>query len=104
MQSIDSLSREYVLAAVTATNAGAPYNPTADVVEFAFTAQGAKPTTWYTGSWDTTPIPGTSSYNARCLIGPGGTTTLTVGKWVVWLRITDSPEVPVRKTGLLTVT
>lgn len=104
MQSISSLSLEYVLVAVTATINGANYNPTVDAVQFAFTPIGTNPTTWYSGSWDTGPVPGTATYNAKCLVGPGGTVTLATGQYNVWIRITDSPEIPARNTGQLAIT
>jgi hypothetical protein len=107
MKTMPGVSLEYVPVTITATVAGQPYNPTADVVEMAFTpaSTSTQPVTWYTGSWDSTdPVPGTSSYTALCLIGPGGTTTLTAGTWQVWVRITDSPEQPVIPAGQLRIT
>ena len=102
-----SLSREYVAAAVTATAAGVPVNPTGDVVEFAFTAPSTAPTPgdWKTGSWDgTAPRTPGNAYIAHCLVGPGGTVTLSAGKYTMWVRITDSPEIPVISFGLLHIT
>lgn len=106
MQTIDRSSRQFVQAQVTVTAAGQPYNPTGDLVEFAFTAIGGRPTTWYTGGWDgTQAIPGTNSYRAQVLVGPGSTgPTLTAGRYAVWIRITDDPEQPVIPVGQLTVT
>lgn len=106
MQSIDRDSRQFVQAHVDVAVAGEPYNPTTDVVEFAFTTIGARPATWYTGSWDgTEPIPGSNAYRAQVLVGPGSPgPTLTPGRYTVWLRITDTPEQPVLSVGQLVVT
>lgn len=102
-----ALSREFVAAAITATAAGVTVNPTSDVVEFAFTAVNVDPVPgdWKAGSWDGTQPrqPGTA-YIAHCLVGPGGTVALPTGKYTMWVRITDSPEIPVIPFGLLHIT
>lgn len=102
-----ALSLEFVPAAITATSAGAPVNPTSDVVEFAFTDVTAKPAAgdWHTGSWDgTSPRAPGNAYIAHCLVGPGGTVTLPAGRYTMWVRITDNPEIPVIPFGLLHIT
>ncbi|MEU5043161.1 hypothetical protein [Streptomyces griseorubiginosus] len=107
MQRIDRSSREYAQASVRASVQGEPYNPTADAVEFAFTAVTAKPTTgdWKTGSWDgTQPRPPGNAYIAHCLVGPGGTVELPAGTYTMWIRITDNPEIPVIPFGRLQIT
>ncbi|MEU6513630.1 hypothetical protein [Streptomyces sp. NPDC046978] len=106
MQTIDRESREYVGADVTVTVQGQPYNPTSDVVEFAFSAIGGRPSTWYTGGWDgNQPTPGTNAYRAQVLVGPNSSgPTLDKGRYTVWIRITDSPEQPVIAVGQLAVT
>lgn len=79
-----------------------PYNPTSDSVVFAFTAPGTKPTgstTWYAGSWEIA----NGNYLARCLVGPTGTVTLAAGTYSVWVKITDSPEIPVLEVDTLIV-
>lgn len=97
MASISSLSLEYVKIQVTAFKNAAAYNPTSDSVSLAFTLNGVNPVTgdWATGSWETWSNP--TRYFARCLVGPSGTKTLAVGEYSVWVKITDSPEVPVIK-------
>ncbi|MFI5814840.1 hypothetical protein ACIA7S_28275 [Streptomyces sp. NPDC051643] len=106
MQRFDRESREFVQATVEATVEGQPYNPTHDVIEFAFTSIGGRPTTWYPGGWDgTDPIPGTTTYKAQALIGPGSNgPTLTPGRYDVFVRITDTPEQPVIPVGQLQIT
>jgi hypothetical protein len=106
VQRIDRASREYVQAQVEATFEGEPYDPTVAPVEFAFTAVGARPETWYSGGWDGVhPIPGTLAYRAQVLVGPGSDgPILTPGKWAVFIRITDTPEQPVIPVGQLVVT
>jgi hypothetical protein len=107
VESISSLSREFVQAEVEVTEQGLAYNPTTDVVEFAFTPVGNRlPDTWFTGSWDgTQPVPGTTAYRAQVLVGPGSSgPVLAVGKYQVWIRVTDSPEVPVLPVGQLAIT
>jgi hypothetical protein len=86
-------SVEYVKTTVTASE-----DPTSQPPEFAFTTTEA-PTVWIEGEWvdDTT-------YDARLLVGPGTTAVLTAGLWFCWLKITDSPEVPVRRFDMLRVT
>ncbi|MFE9127090.1 hypothetical protein ACFYOF_16995 [Streptomyces sp. NPDC007148] len=106
MQEIDRDSREYVGAEVSATVQGQPYNPTNDLVEFAFTSGSARPTDWYPGGWESTePSTAISSYRAQILIGPGSPgPSLEPGRYMTWLRITDSPEQPVVQIGWLAIT
>lgn len=105
MQSMSVQSLEYVQAQVTATVAGAPYNPTVDVVEFAFTIGNAQPAQWYAGSWDSSqPNPGTNAYCAQILVGPGGTVALSQGRYTYWIKIHDNPETPVLPVGQLAIT
>lgn len=100
--SISSLSTIYVQVAVSATISGVLYNPTSDVVQMAFMTGTKKPgvSDWKTGSWETVPGP---TYFAQVLVGPSGTVALTVGQYMVWLKIVDNPEVPVASVGTLTV-
>jgi hypothetical protein len=104
--SMSVLSTQYVLIPVFTTVAGVTIDPTSDPVVFAFKQAGAEPVTgdWVTGSWMTgVTSPGT--FIAQCLIGPdGGTTTPTPGAYAIWVKITDSPEVPVLQPGIIQVT
>jgi len=87
---ISSLSTEYILIPVTAS-----VNVLDDTVAWAFTDSGADPTTWTSGDWD-------PDGKARILVGPGAL-ALTKGLRDVWLKVTDNPEIPVRRVGQLTV-
>jgi hypothetical protein len=122
-------STQRIRVMVRALTAGAPVNPTAGTAQFAFTA-GAAPgtstgtaptgaiygqsiygtatygttvTVWGPGTWETLTGPPVQ-YAARVLVGPGQTADLGHGFWIVWIRIIDSPEVPVRAIGTLTIT
>lgn len=98
---LSTAATEYLRYNVTATAAGVAKNPTTDTVQFAFTASSqSPPVTYFAGSWETA----NGAYFAICLVGPaGGVTTLAVGTWTVWIKVTDTPEVPVRNVGLLVV-
>jgi hypothetical protein len=88
---ISSLSKEYLLVTVTAD-----VNVLDDVVAWSFTAPAVDPSVWTAGDWD-------ADGKARILLGPGGSLTLAKGMWEVWLKVTDSPEIPVRRVGQLIV-
>lgn len=98
-QSIERIG--YMVRALTA---GTPVDPSAGTVQFAFTA-GPPPVNgdWKAGTWETLTGPPVQ-YAARCLVGPGQTADIGRGFWIVWVRITDSPGVPVRAIGTLTIT
>jgi hypothetical protein len=101
------LSTEYVGFIVKAVINGNLYDPTGDSVSFAFLPLGSNPTSgdWMTGSWGTATAYGAPQYTARVLVGPGtGGHPLPAGDYVTWMKITDSPEVPVRVVGNLTIT
>lgn len=103
---ISALSKEYVRVRVQLKVNGIDTNPTSDAVSMAFMSGTTAPSTgdFKTGSWETDATTSPATYWARCLVGPGGgVITLTAGLYNVWLQITDSPEVPVRKCGLLRV-
>ena len=97
-----ALSTEYVKVPVAAVVNGAVFNPTVDTVQMAFPVRGATPVSgdWKAASWETI----TGAYYARCLVGPtGGTIALVVGIYDVWVKVTDSPEVPARRAGQVTI-
>ena len=103
---ISSLSKEYVRVRVYAETNGVAVNPTADTVEMAFISGDTEPTSpdWKAASWETDTTTEPDTYYARCLVGPGGTVTLADGLYQVWVRVTDSPEIPVKKSGELRIT
>lgn len=105
MQTQYAGSLEYVRSAISAEKAGVAYDPTGDTVVMAFMAGPAAPSSgdWKTASWDTAATTYPPTYRAQCLVGPGGTVTLTAGVYTVWVKITDSPEVPVKRAGQLKV-
>ena len=103
---LSQLATEYVYIPVNAVKAGAPYNPTGDVVQFAFmpTAyQVPQVSDWVTGSWDTVSSDVLYPYSAKCLVGPSGTITLGIGTYIIYVKITDSPEIPVLISGQLQI-
>lgn len=100
------LSTEDVNIPVNARKAGAAYNPTGDTVQFAFMptpTQVPGSSDWVTGSWDSVPSNVLYPYTAKCLTGPSGTVTLGIGTYIVYLKITDNPEIPVRIAGQLQI-
>lgn len=100
---ISRLSTEYVIVPVSEQVNDSIADPTGDVVEFAFTTgYGVTPSVWHTGNWDSTLIQGIW-YNAKCLIGPSSSVNLAAGTYTVWIRVTSSPEVPVRQSGTLII-
>lgn len=107
-ESIDlsHLSTEYIIIPVTASKAGVPYNPTGDVVKFAFMptpTQIPQVSDWVLGAWDTDTTNVLYPYSAKCLIGPAGVTALGTGTYVIYVQITDSPEIPVLVAGQLVI-
>lgn len=103
---LSSLSLEHVRVRVAATSSGAVVNPTSDTVAMAFKQADAEPSggDWKTASWETDSTQTPAVYYARCLVGPSGTVTLADGSWDVWIKVTDSPEIPVRRVGRVIVT
>lgn len=99
------LSTEPVQVLVEAIDADGAYDPTADVVQFAFTNAGAypaaQPSQWHTGSWVT--FPG-GQYWAQVIVGPqNGGVALATGTWALWVKVTDDPAVPVMQPCLLQI-
>jgi hypothetical protein len=100
------LSLKYYIVPVAATKAGVSYNPTGDAVQFAFmptATQVPQVSDLVTGSWDANPSSLLYPYNAKCLVGPGGTITLGIGTYVVYQKTTDSPEIPFDIVGYLQI-
>ena len=100
------LATLYYKVPVSATSEGEPVNPTALPVVFAFMPQATQvpqPADWQTAAWTTVPSDILAPYHAYCLVGPGGTIQLGTGTYVIYLKISDSPEVPVLIAGYLQV-
>lgn len=94
-------STEWIYGTVTAD-----HNLTGVSISVALPATGTAPTTWYAATLvDVDQIKADRWVGTyRLLVGPiGGALTLTAGvrDWV--FKLTDSPEVPIRKTGTVTV-
>lgn len=91
---INVLSLQDVLWPVPATKLGASFDPTADVVRLAFKPVGVAPVSgdFVTGFWETWA---NGVHYAGVLIGPGGTIALQLGSYTVFVKVTDSPEIPV---------
>jgi hypothetical protein len=105
--SLSRLATEYYKVPVSAEKSGVSYDPTSDVVQFAFLPQATQvpqAADWVAGSWETAAGNPLYPYSARCLIGPSGVITLGTGIYVAWVKITDNPEIPVTRTGYLQIT
>lgn len=99
--SIPTESKEFLKTVVTAdvSLGGIP--------EFAFPALGARPATWVAGTWSTPAVvlgDGRFQRTARTpLIGDLTGIVLPAGLYSAFIRVTDSPEVPVERFDTLTV-
>lgn len=98
---IRSDSTEYAHATITAD-----HDLASAAISVALPTSGTEPSTYHdaevTGSVDNGNGTFTTSY--RLLIGPSGVTTLTDGTYDWIVKVNDTPEVPVRKAGTITVT
>lgn len=104
-QSADSLD-DFLIPVDLVIAEGANPDPAADVVEFQFVLGGlpprAQPTDdgWVAGRWITRE---TGVLLAAVLVGPGGGVALARGRWAAWIRVVDSPTVPVVPVDVLTI-
>ena len=96
---IPAVSTEYLHGPVTAS-----VTLDTQVVEVAFvtpsTAVPNDATSWVTAEWEGGA---NTTRTWRVLIGPGTPAPLAAGAYSVWVRIHDTPEVPVRKHDTLTI-
>lgn len=103
MLTIAALSNEYVRIPVAASTSGVDVDPTGDTVALAFVPQDTVPgnSDWKTGSWETDNTSTPPTHYARCIVGPvSGVVTLVSGNiYEIWIKISDSPEVPIKKAG-----
>lgn len=94
-------SLEDVMVPVSAILNGVAIDPTTDLVQMAFipldqdepAAGDLK-----AASWETWGSGLTVKYFAKCLVGVGGAVALVEGFYQIFVKITDSPEVPVLQT------
>lgn len=106
MLTVSRASTEFIRVPIAAQSSGVAANPTGDTVVMAFLAGAGPPESgdWKTASWDTDATTYPPTYAAQCLVGPaGGTVTLAAGVYSVWVKVTDSPEVPVKRAGQIKV-
>lgn len=103
---ISVLTTEYIRVRVEAEDSGVPVDPTSNPPEFALLDFDTDPDPvggdWSNGTWETVVSGSETQYYARIIVGTGGI-VLVVGKYNVWLKVTHSPEIPVRKVGALDV-
>ena len=101
---ISHLSLEYVGVPVNAVDlTGAPSNPTADPVVMAFMPQATQVpqlSDWQNAIWQPLINNLQYPYAAYCLVGPGGTIQLGIGTYVVYVKFTGNPVIPVRRAQL----
>lgn len=98
-------STEYIRVLTAAVDEdGATVDPTVDPVALAFISEGEAITassTFVAGTWETDVAdPTTPLYYARVLAGPAGAYVPVAGTSIdVYIKVTDSPEVPIRHVG-----
>ena len=65
--------------------------------ELAFTTYGDEtdPSEWHAATY--------ADGSVRVLVGPSGAVELPVGEYMVWVRVTASPEIPVRQAGRIVI-
>lgn len=94
-------SKEYVKATIAVD-----HDLTGKVIQVALPATGVAPSTWFTATVTSLVEAPTGTWTAtyRIIVGPGGDVTLTVGTYDWTVRVTDTPEIPVRKAGTIVAT
>ena len=100
--SINRNSKEYLPVQVSATKEGVSFNPTGDSVQIAIPKTNVQPVSgdWKSASWDSYD----GEYFARILVGPGGDIVPLPGTYDIYVKVTDSPEVPALYAGKLIIT
>lgn len=103
--SIPSISSEYIRVRVTAFEAGALVDPTANPPAWAFeTDRATEPSSFTNGSWETDNTGPDPVYWARIQVGPGGDIVLTDETYYAWLQINFPPELVKRQVGRIAIT
>lgn len=99
---LSALSTDYIHTKVSAQSQGEAVDPTGDEVFVAFMPQGEDPSDadWNDASWESVG----ANYWAKCLVGPAGGVVLEKGSYIMWVKVVDSPEVPVLPAGQLVIT
>lgn len=93
---IPAVSVEYIFVPVTSSVV-----LDTQTVEFAFlTSAPDADTSWIAATWVGEAA---KTRSARVLIGPGSAVPLAPGTYQVWVRVHDTPEVPVRLAGSLKI-
>lgn len=94
-------SLEYLPVKIKATRLGEDYDPTADLVQMALPVIDIDPVTddWKNAIWQTV----NDDFIANILVGPGGDIELGRGDYDILIKITDDPEVPVLRAGMLKI-
>ena len=103
---MNHLATMYVFIPFAVTKSGLPYNPTGDAVAFAFAPTATyvpQNTDWVAGSWDTDTTQVIYPYSAKALVGPAGTITLGIGTYIMYVKVSDNPEIPVLICGQLQI-
>jgi len=102
---VSSLATVYVKSDITDKVSGLSVDITGDAVQAAFVAPGTDPDVgdWNSAIWQTDATTTPTTYTACCLVGPAGVITLAKGRYEMWVKVTDSPEVPVLPAGAIEV-
>ncbi len=81
-------------------------DPTAFPVEFAFTQNEDRPTSWLAGTWDDGESFSGGKWTAVARTPLVGTSPadLTPGNWILWCHLDGSPEDPVLRAGDIVIT
>ena len=102
--SVSHLSLQYVGVPVKATATdGTAFNPTGSTVQMAFMPQATQVpqnADWQSAIWATRTSNVLEPYAALCLVGPGGTIQLSIGTYIIYVKVTSSPEIPVIQASL----
>lgn len=97
-----AISTAFVPVNITAVSGGFSFNPTADIINFAFILNGSRQPVaadWHTASWTTATPP----YMAQVLVGPSGGVNLSAGSYTIWAQIIAAPQILTFPAGYLII-
>lgn len=97
--SIAAPSTEYVEVSITEKNGQLIDSPTVKLALIPGTGHPAD-ADWHPAEW---VGPAAATRNARLLLGPGAV-QMTPGFYYVWYQFEDTPEIPIRPAGGITIT